>query len=470
MSKAELVLKGAIKALCEKSLYDFVKHAWKHIEPSEFIEDEYIRVMCDYLEQLQSRDIKRLIINIPPRCGKSTISVVLYPVWCWLKNPSEKMLTGSYSQQLATRDTVKSRNLINSPWFKELWGERLTFSSDQNQKTYYTNTEKGERLSFSTGGTMTGQGGDQIIIDDPINAQDSNSETVREGVNQWMSETVSTRLNDPKTGTMLIVMQRLHQNDLSGFLLETSNWFHLCLPMKYEGQKRPYEWRTVDGERLSSRFDDNAITNLENELSRYGGAYAVEAQLQQRPVPREGGLIKYEWIGEYTTLPNVKRYSWSFDTAIKKGQMNDYSVGTLWAECETGYYLIDMWRAKVEYPELKKQIELLFAANKAQEILVEDKASGQQLIQDLRRSRNLPIIPMMPGKNMPSTKEERVALVSTYFEAGKVFFPKNKGFMKEVVSELVHFPNASHDDIIDSITQYLARRLNFVDRKIYRLY
>ncbi len=461
---------AVIEAICEKSLYEFVKYAWDKIDSTAYIDDWYIEVICQYLEDLFFGKIKRLIINMPPRCGKSLICSVFFPVWCWIKDPSLDLFTGSYASALAIRDCVKSRYLIESPWFNEIWQGKICFSKDQNQKTYYTNLDRGKRQVFSIGGMVTGEGADIILLDDPINAMDAESEIVRNSTNQFLSESLSTRLNNPATGRILVNMQRLHVNDPSGFLLESGDWEHLCLPMRYEkDQGRPYDIRTEEGEILSSRFTPEALKSIEDSLSLFGGLNAVIAQMQQRPLLREGGYIKHQWLKYYGVLPKVKMFSWSFDTAIKKGQKNSYSAATLWAECEDGYYLVDMWREKLEYPELKRQVEILYNGHPSGEVLIEDKASGQQLLQDFKRIKNLPVIAMTPGKDMGLSKEERISFCSGHFEAGKVFFPRNKPWMKHVVSELTDFPQAPHDDILDTITQYLSKRLKNIQPRIYRV-
>lgn len=455
---ANLINRAIEKTLCEHSLYDLVKIGWKHVDPAEFVDDWHIKVICDELEALHRGEMLRLIINIPPRCLKSTICCVFFPVWVWLQDQTQKILTGSYSQTLATRDTVKSRNLIRSNWFQELWGDTFHLSVDQNQKTLYSNNKKGERISFSVGGTLTGSGGDIIMIDDPISAMDAESKVVRESVNNWFKETVTTRLNNPRTGKILVIMQRLHQNDLTGFLLgqENNEWKNIILPMRYEGEKKHFDIRTFEGEILTQRYTEASLKLLESALGSYGTA----SQLQQKPAPREGGMIKHQWIKYYKELPTVIRWSWSWDTAIKDGDKNDPSVGLLWAECENGYYLVDMFRGKIEWPELERQVKICFQKQPSSEILVEDKASGQQILQAYQRIGTMPFIAMMPGKNMPLSKVQRLSIVSPLFEAGKVFLPEAKPWVGDVVDELTNFPNALHDDIVDSSTQYLNRRLN----------
>jgi predicted phage terminase large subunit-like protein len=336
-----------------------------------------------------------------------------------------------------------------------MWGNEFKFQSDQNQKTAYSNDQQGERLSFSVGGSLTGSGGDIIIIDDPINSKDSNSLVIRESVNRWYDEALSTRLNDPRTGKILLIMQRLHQNDLTGHLLSSGVWDHLILPMRYEPCKNDYDKRKKEGAILTMRHDEDSLRALEKTLGSYGTA----SQLQQRPAPREGGIIKERWLKFYRELPTVKKWSWSWDTAIKEGENNDFSVGTLWAECDNGYYLVDMFRRKVEYPELRQNVKLRYEGQKSSEVLIEDKSSGQQALQDFKRIGTMPIIAMVPGRDMGRSKTERVEFVSPTFEAGKVFLPERKPWVQDVIDELINFPNATHDDIVDTITQYLSRRL-----------
>lgn len=447
------------KALCERSLFEFVKMGWSSADPSEFVEDWYLEIICRALEDIYFGKTKRLIINIPPRCSKSTICCIFFPVWCWLKEITTKILTGSYSREIAIRDTVRSRYLIDSLWFQEHWKNLINFSSDQNQKSHYTNIDRGERFSFSVGGPLTGMGSDIIILDDPINVANIYSQTIRETCNSWFSEALTTRLNDPKQGKIIIIMQRLHQNDLTGYLLESGKWDHLNIPMRYEGNKKIYRFRDPrkkEGDILTERHDEKSLKKLEADLGSFGTA----SQLQQRPSPKEGGYIKYEWFREYIELPHVQMYTWSWDTAIKDKAHNDYSVGTLWAWCEDGYYLIDMWRKKMQWPELEMQLRIQFDGFPSSEVLIEDKSSGQQLLQKWRKEGVIPIIAMMPGKDMLREKGERLKFVSSLFEAGKIKFPKRKPWLKDVINELTNFPNANHDDIVDSISQYLSRRLN----------
>jgi predicted phage terminase large subunit-like protein len=205
-----------------------------------------------------------------------------------------------------------------------------------------------------------------------------------------------------------------------------------------------------------ARYNKEDIDGLKAKLGSYGAA----GQLQQRPAPREGGIIKLEWIKTYKELPEVKMYSWTIDSAIKTGSQNDFTVMQYWAMTESGYYLVHMIRQKLEYPELKKVAMSAFVAYPASEVLIEDKSSGQQLIQEFQRWTKIPVISMRPGRDMLSTKDERLRQVSPLYEAGKVFAKADASWLIEYMDELSSFPSAPHDDIVDAATQYLSRRQN----------
>lgn len=444
------------RAICESSLYEYIKRAWHTIESSQYVDDWYIGCISEYLEAVYNCEISRLIINIPPRCSKSTITCVNFPNWAWVKNPKLNFLTGSYSESLAIRDCLKSRNQLNSRWFQNRWPEKIKISKDQNQKSHFTNQHHGIRKTFSVQGELTGHGGDIILLDDPMKAGDSNSAKIRESVVQWFSQTVVTRLNNPKTGRIVVIAQRLHTGDLFGHLLKDADYEHLCLPMRYEPKIVSYDKRKKDGEILSSRFDEASLQRLEKELKLEGGPWTVYAQLQQNPINKEGGLFKSEWFSYYDKLPdNIQYYTWSWDTAEKKGQENDFSVGTLWARTSSDFYLVGFFRDKQSFPIIKKKIKELYVINRSNDVLVEEKSSGTSIVADLQYDQDIaiPVIPIIPKGD----KETRANKAAVFFEAGRVHFPKNKEWMQDVKDELLGFPNASHDDIVDSITQYIIR-------------
>ena len=234
------------RADCEDSLYTFLKHSWKFIDASSFTEGWPIEAIAEHLQAVVDGDIRRLIINIPPRMGKSSITSVAFPAWTWTQpgithtsGPGVQFLHASYAQQLALRDSVKCRRLIESPWYQSLWGDRFQLTSDQNTKTRFDNDKNGSRLSTSVGSALTGEGGAIIVVDDPNAAQEAFSEATIASTIDWWDSALSTRLNNPKEGAFVVIQQRLSEEDLTGHILskDIGEWTHLCLPMKYEWRR-----------------------------------------------------------------------------------------------------------------------------------------------------------------------------------------------------------------------------------------
>jgi hypothetical protein len=291
----------------EQSLYEFLRNAWKTIDPSPFTDSWAIEAIAEHLQAVTDGDIRRLIINVPPRCGKSTITSCCWPAWVWAQEqisptsgPGVKFLTASYAQQLSIRDSVKCRRLIESPWYRSLWGSRFALTSDQNTKSRFDNSKGGTRLSTSVGSALTGEGGACILVDDPNAAAEAFSEATIETTIDWWDNALSTRLDDPKTGAFVVIQQRLAENDLTGHILEkqSGDWTHLCLPMEFEKSRSfvtTIGWqdpREEEGELLwPERFGPAEIKSLASAL----GPWASAGQLQQRPEPKGGGIIKRDW-------------------------------------------------------------------------------------------------------------------------------------------------------------------------------
>ena len=295
------------RAECEDSLYLFLRSAWKYVDSSPWTDGWPIEAVAEHLQAVIDGDIRRLIINIPPRMGKSTITSVALPAWTWAQpdrtatsGPGVQFLMASYANQLVLRDSVKCRRLIESPWYQKMWGERFKLNSDQNTKSRFSNDAGGERLITSVGAAVTGEGGSIIVVDDPNSAAEAFSEANIEATKEWWDGTMSTRLNDPKTGAYVIIQQRLAEDDLTGHVLskDVGDWTHLCLPMKYEPERAfitKIGWedpRTEVDELLwPERFGTPEVKLLESSL----GPFASAGQLQQRPEPAGGGVIKREW-------------------------------------------------------------------------------------------------------------------------------------------------------------------------------
>src|SRR3984957_11524752 len=282
-----------------RSFRQFVRQAWAIIEPhTPFVPGWHIGAIIEHLEAVTHGEIRNLLINVPPRHMKSLLVSVLWPAWEWTRWPERRWLFSSYAATLSIRDSVKCRRLIESAWYRARWGHVFVLTGDQNAKMRFDNNRSGYRLSTSVGGAVTGEGGDRIICDDPHKVDEVESDTVRKAATDWWDVAMSTRVNDPKTSAMVIVMQRCHQRDLSGHLLEKGNFEHLCLPAEYEGPSRVTsigfsDPRTQPGELLwPERFGPTEIADLKINL----GSYAAAGQIQQRPAPAGGGIFKRHWF------------------------------------------------------------------------------------------------------------------------------------------------------------------------------
>lgn len=467
-----------------RSLRFFLQAAWPTIEPgSPFVAGWHIDAICEHLEAVSRGQIRNLLINMPPRHSKSSIVSVAWPAWLWITHPERKWLCASYSQRLSTRDSVSCRRLIESAWYQEQWGHVYRLTDDQNAKERYENTHRGVRISTSVGGTVLGEGGDILLCDDPQSADEAmSSDAARMSVLAWWQYAWSSRLNDPKTSAKVVVMQRLHQQDLSGHLLEVGGFEHLCLPAEYERSTHVTSigWsdpRTEQGELLwPDRFGRTEIDDLKNAL----GSYAASGQLQQRPSPEGGGLLKRHWWRYWKTidsgLPPVTvrdangsisnidalliphRFDeviQSWDCTFKDLQSSDYVVGQVWGRKGANSYLLDQVRARLDLPGTLNAIRGLTAKwPNATRKLIEDKANGSAVIQTLK-NEIAGLIPVNPEGG----KVVRAQAVSAKIESGNVYLPHPAlyAWVAPLVEECAAFPHGRHDDSVDSLTQALVR-------------
>jgi len=438
-------------AILRQDLSSFIAKSFDTVAPGhDFAPNWHIDLLADYLQACQQGEIKRLVVNIPPRSLKSISVSVAWPAWLLGHRPEGRILTASYSQHLAVKHSLDCRLLLQSGWYQRLF-PRTRIARDQNEKHRFTTTRRGFRLATSVGGTLTGEGGNLIIVDDPLNPKQAMSASARRQVNDWYRQTLMSRLDDPIQGAVVIVMQRLHPDDLTGFVLEQGGWEQLCLPVQAPRSQRfsitenNYHWPAEDYLH-PARHDKQTLARLQKEL----GSHAFASQYLQAPVPAEGMMIQPGWLQYYTEPPHG-RCVHSWDTAIKTGQANDYSVCTVWLVTEDGYYLHDLWRARADYPSLKHQVMQMAERYPPEAILIEDKASGQSLLQELRRHTRLPVIGCMPKAD----KVTRLAQVSALMESGRVFLPKSASWLAGLEAELFAFPASTHDDQVDSLTQCL---------------
>jgi len=459
----------AFDALLRLRLAAFTRKAFQTVDPgAEYKHNWHIDLIAEYLEACTRREIKRLIINMPPGYMKSISVNVAWPAWLLGHNPSERIVSASYADRLSLKHSVDCRLVIQSDWYRRVF-PHVQLTGDQNEKSKFVTTARGQRLATSVGGTSTGDGGNFLIVDDPLNPQQAASELQRNTANTWFDQTFTTRLRDKENGVIVVVMQTLHANDLTHYLMGKGNWERLCLPALAETRTIIDFGRIKvvreQGEPLHPKFESlEAIERQKTAL----GSYAFAAQYQQRPAPAEGGIFKAGWFKRYDKpQESYLRIIQSWDTAIKAAQINDPSVCTTWGERPDGYDLLQVIVRRLEYPDLKKLVVSQAEAFGANAVLIEDKASGQQLLQDLKRETTLPLIGILPEAD----KITRASGVSATVEAGKVSLPINAAWLTDYESEMLTFPNAAHDDQVDSTSQFLSwmRDRNQAELRIRRL-
>lgn len=478
------------RELASRHLREFVQQAWAVVEPATaFVPGWHLDAICDHLQAVTSGQIRNLLITLPPRHMKSLAVSVFWLCWEWIRSPERRWLFSSYAETLSLRDSVQCRRLLQSPWYRKNWGDRFVLTSDQNEKRRFENSKSGYRIASSVGGSNTGEGGDRIVVDDPHNVNDAESDLVRQGAIAWWDTVMSTRMNDPKTGAKVIVMQRVHERDLGGHVLEQGGYEHLCLPAEYEGSRKTtvIGWsdpRQQTGELLCpERFGRAEIEELKRRL----GSYAAAAQLQQRPSPAEGGLIKRHWwrfwqprgaalppvmvkhpdgtVGAVmpTVLPEFfDETLQSWDCAFKDLKSSDYVVGQVWARKSADRFLLDQDRRQMDCPATMEAIRNLTAKwPRARAKLIEDKANGSAVVQMLRHE-----LPGMLPVEPEGGKIARVSAVSPQIESGNVYLPHPAiaPWVEGFIEECAAFPHGRHDDQVDAMSQALLRLTRILGR------
>lgn len=450
----------------EDSFYEFVKEAWSIVDSHPFKNYWHMRVICDHLQAVYEGKITRLIINIPPGFAKSLLSSVLFPAWVWTKDPTHRFLTGSNRDALSLRDTVKSRDLITSTWYKYCWGSVFKLRADQNQKSNYINDKKGHRIAFSVSGRITGERCDTAIVDDPVDVSDQYSKKAMDRANHIINNSLMKRLADPVLGKIIIIMQRLSEDDPTGYALKKSNrWVNLRLPLICEDNSRCVTPIFTDNRKDGEILEGKITLETSKELKKESGERDFACQYQQRPYSLAGNIIKREWFRYYRELPT--RFDFivmAGDTACKIKKKNDGSAFAIIGYYECKFYLIGLWIGKVEFPELKKVCWQLFIKYRPNKIIIEDASSGQQLVQELRRppivsdkelkeiKEDEKIVGKLPIDGVGvMNKEERAMFVSVYFELGEVLFPEDAPWLIDCIDSLVGFPGLTHDDDVDAI-------------------
>jgi len=412
----------------------------------------HIQALSDALEAIERGELKRLIVLIPPRHGKSEIISLRFPCWYLAKHPEDYIVQAGYAESIALTHSRKARDIFVSLEMSRLFpaihhrperaGQEVIIPERQAAHEWGTK-QGGSYYAVGIGGGLTGRGFDVGIIDDPVkDEEEASSQTVRDKVWEWYKTVFRTRAQPD--AAIIVVMTRWHQDDLVGRILK-------------QAQEDPAsdQWEVLhfqaitDGQALwPVRYPLSVLEQIRSSI----GSRAFESLYQGNPTIAEGQIIKREWWQYYREAPEFKRKIQSWDTAFKDKSQNDYSVCTTWGEAQNGYYLISVWRSKVEFPELKRVAVSLYERDKPNAVLVEDKASGQSLIQELKRKTTIPVLPVKVDKD----KVARANAVTPMIEAGKVYVPQNAPWLYDYIEELSAFPNAEHDDQVDSTTQALS--------------
>lgn len=395
------------------------------------------------LERVVIGKSKRLIINIPPRSGKTEVAVKMFMAWCMGNWPDSEFIHASYSKRLATTNTWEARAIMQHEAYAEIFGAPA-FRQDSNAKDEFRTAEGGIVYATGSEGTITGYGagkmrntfGGAILIDDPHKAGEGNSDTMRQNVLDWFVTTMESRKNSQDT-PIVVIMQRLHEADLSGWLLGGGNgekWDHVNIPARLPSGSSFWP----------EQFPDDMLSRLER-----ANAYVFAGQYMQRPAPIGGGIFKDDWWKFYALAPAIEWRAIYADTAQKTGQQNDYSVFQCWGRSTDGQaVLLDMIRGKWEAPELLVQARAFWNKHKAGPVLrkmaIEDKVSGTGLIQTLKRE-GIPVIPIQRDKDKVTRAYDAAPLV----QSGNVLLPQSAPWLSDLLAEATAFPNAAHDDIID---------------------
>jgi len=471
---------------CEASFAAFVRAAWPVLEPGTDLEwNWHYDVLCEKLQAAVERVAAGkpkdhdLIVNVPPRSLKSTIVTVMLPAWSWIRWPRLRWLTTSYSDSLALEHSWTTRRLIMSEWYTDYWSSRFSLMGDQNVKNFYANDRTGYRISAGRGGTATGRGGDIIVADDPQSAEEGESESSRLSVISWWTKTMHSRLNDQRVGLRIVIQQRLHENDLTGYLLENqpTQYEHLKLPAELAADPRPVE--------LAARYEDGLLDprrfgrEMLDQIRARTSSYIYEGQYNQRPVSSEGGLFKRNYWGYWKpagmALPPVQRRLFdgrvfthklvdlpdefdnklvAWDAAFKGTAGSDRCAGDVWGINGADEYLLDEDCGNYDFLEFVEHVVALYERHRdAYYVVIEDAANGPAAISTLEdRIPCLVSVHAEGSKTSRATDSSRAVSFLARAEAGHCYLPHPAiaAWVDDWVDELASFPKGKHDDRVDA--------------------
>jgi predicted phage terminase large subunit-like protein len=447
-----------LAALLRVDFASFVRACFAELYPhTPWASAWHVELVAARLKAVRRRRIRRLIVNLPPRHAKSLLASVAFPAWCLGHEPGLEILCASYAQELADKLSRDCRRIMQSQWYRRVFATRLA-PSRQAMAEFETTTQ-GCRLATSVGGVVTGRGADIILVDDPLKPEEALSEARRRAANEWFDHTLYSRLNDKRSGAIVLIMHRLHEDDLTGHVLEQEEWDHLSLPALAEADEMLTIEQVWGEERIARRRgmalqEEREGVEVLARIRRTIGEYNFAGQYQQAPAPLGGGLVKASWFARYRAdeLPQrFERVVSSWDTANKATELADFSVCTVWGVMGRHLYLLDVVRERLDYPELKRRVRDEQSRWQADVVLIEDRASGTQLIQELRDEGMHAATSYRPQ----SDKVMRIWAQTAMIENGFVHLPDRAPWLALYLHELTSFPHGRFDDQVDATAQML---------------
>jgi predicted phage terminase large subunit-like protein len=452
------LVRAGYRTILRRDFASFAERAFYELNGrGDFAFNWHVEVVAARLAAVRAGRIRRLVINLPPRHLKSLLASVAFPAWCLGREPGLRLLCVSYAQDLADQQARDCRALMASAWYRRSFATRLSAAKTAAQE--FVTTAQGYRLAVSVGGALTGRGADIIVIDDPLKPEEALSRRQRQAVNEWYDHTLYSRLNDKRRSAIVLVMHRLHEDDLTAHVLAQEAWEVVAFPAIAEHDE-VHVVDTRSGPRLFRRRDGQALhpgrepVEILEQIRHTIGDYNFAGQYQQRPAPLGGGLVKRGWFRRYAAdrLPaKFDRVLQSWDTASKATELADYSVCTSWGVLGKDIYLLDVFRKRLDYPELKRAVRAQYERFAADVVLIEDKASGTQLIQELIEEGLWATTRYRPQAD----KVMRLHAQTATIENGFVHLPEAAAWLAAYLDELTNFPHGRHDDQVDSTAQAL---------------
>jgi predicted phage terminase large subunit-like protein len=435
-----------------RNLVLFVEKVFTELYPEgTFLPNWHIEALVNLLEQIIAGRCRRLIVNLPPQFLKSMICSVALPAFILGIDPTKKILCVSYAQPLSEHLHSEFRRIVGSSWYQKMFRPKVL----KDTASEYETSQGGSRMATSVYGTMTGLGADLIILDDPLNAGEAHLKSARDGVNNWYTASLVSRLSNKNTGAILLVAQRLHPEDLTGVLSQHGGWDQLCLPAIAPCDR---EIALMAGRKHCWKKDEAlhpellglaALQDLKNDL----GASIFSAQYLQEPLQPSGNLLKIDWLASYDTAPvraagDLVVQSW--DTAIKANARSDYSAGLTLLVRQNQIYLLEILRSRLEYPDLVRQVQSQAEKHRPDVLLIEDVNSGSSLFQTLKQLGHSGVIGCKPDKD----KQTRMIRHTHQLEADPLLVPKHARWLEDFRAEYLAFPYSRHDDQFDALSQF----------------